>query len=503
MAPQTTTQLPFHVADRHLLPAQLDPRVLPPDAVIAIDGPAGSGKSTTARFLADHYGLLYIDTGAMYRALTAAALQEGVDPADEEALLGLSRTARLQLRTGKGEVSVLWNERDLSQAIRTPEVDAQVSAVAAHAGVRQEMVRRQQEMGRQGGVVMEGRDIGSVVFPLATVKIYLHASLKARGERRFRQNRLRGHEVPLEEIIRDLAERDRQDSERATSPLAVGPDALVIDSSAMSLERQNEVCALACLVNPTLDLTLETDAAAARPRLPWVYRLSFAIFKALASFYGLKKMGRVCPALPGGFIVAVNHISLWDPPLVGSTFNRFRIHTLAKAELFRPEWPLGRIFRSMDSIPIKRKGFDTEAFARASQALHEGHNLVIFPEGTRRAIGHPGPVRNGLGIVVQATEAPMLPIFIRGSYGRMPGGSTLSPLEVWFGPPVRWHGLPFLLATTDKKEVSRRVGQLCEAAFWELQARSFALFPQTEFEKTLGQAQLKQFAKRQAKVFRG
>ena len=498
----TTAELPFHIADRHLLPARLDPAALPADAVIAIDGPAGSGKSTTAKHLAELYGLLYIDTGAMYRALTAAALQEGVAGNDEEGLLRLSRAARLQLRPGKGEVAVLWNDRDVSRAIRTPEVDALVSTVSAHAGVRREMVRRQQEMGRQGGVVMEGRDIGSVVFPLATVKIHLHASLEARGERRFRQNRLRGHEVPLEEIIRDLAERDRQDSERATSPLVVGPDAIVIDSSALSLERQNEVCAQACLVNPALDLVLDTDAAAARPRLPWVYRFAFAIFKALASFYGLKKMGRVCPALPGGFIVAVNHVSLWDPPLVGSTFNRFRIHTLAKAELFKPEWPMGRIFRSLDSIPIRRKGFDSEAFARASQALHEGHNLVIFPEGTRRAIGHPGPVRNGLGIVVQATRAPMIPLFIRGSYGRQPGGSTLSPLEVWFGPAIRWHGLPFLLETTDKKEVSRRIAQLCEDAFRELQDRSFALFPQTAFEKALGEAQLERFAIRQAKVFR-
>lgn len=492
---------PFHIAGDSDLLNNLDPQVLTADTVIAIDGPAGSGKSTTAKALAERFGLLYIDSGAMYRALTAACLKESVDPADEQALVDLCAQASLELRPAKGEVAVFWNGRDVSQAIRTPEVDARVSQVAAHPAVRCEMVRRQQEMGRQGGVVMEGRDIGSVVFPLASTKIYLTASLEARGERRFRQNKQRGHEAPLEEIIRDLAERDRQDQERETGPLTISPDAFVIDSSGMSLEQQNEACARACLVNPTLDLTLDMDLDVARTELPWHYRFAFAFMRAAARFYGLKMAGQPMPALPRGFIVAVNHISLWDPPLVGSTFHRFRVHTLAKAELFKPDWPMGALFRGLDSIPIKRRGFDKLAFQLANQALKDGHNLVIFPEGTRRAIGHPGPVRNGLGIVVQGTGAPMLPLFIRGSYGRKPGGSMLSPLEVSVGPAIRWHALPYLQETTDKKEISRQIASLCEAAYRELQARSFARFPQTDFERELGEKQLKNVARREAKVF--
>jgi cytidylate kinase len=501
MAP-SSGELPFTIAGRSLLADDLDPSVLPADAVIAIDGPAGSGKSTTARFLADHFDLLYIDTGAMYRALTAAALAEGISPDDESALADLCRGADLELRPGKGETAVRWNGQDVSRAIRQPEVDAQVSRVAAHPRVRREMVRRQQEMGRRGGVVMEGRDIGSVVFPLATAKIYLYATLESRGDRRFRQNRQRGHDTSREEIIRDLAQRDKLDSERETSPLTVSPDAIVIDSSDMTLEQQNTACVRACLVNPTLDLDLDCDLEASRPELPWHYRLAYAVFRALARFYGLERKGLDCPALPRGLIAAVNHVSLWDPPLVGSTFHRFRVHTLAKAELFKPDWPMGHFFRWLDSIPIKRKGFDTYAFGRANQALQDGHNLVIFPEGTRRAVGHPGPVRNGLGIVVQATGAPVMPVFIRGSYGRMPGGSTLSPLEVWYGPPLRWHGMSFLLKSVDKKEVSRRIAHLCEAAYRELQDRSFAAKPQTEFERRLGVRQLQKVARRQKQIFR-
>ncbi|HPF71374.1 MAG TPA: (d)CMP kinase, partial [Candidatus Krumholzibacteria bacterium] len=426
-----------------------DPSLMPRHAVIAVDGPAGSGKSTTAKALADRFGLLYIDTGAMYRALTLAALRAGVGTGDEPALAAMLAGAELELRPGRGEVTVLWNGADVSQAIRTPEVDAAVSAVSAHAAVRADMVRRQQAFGRRGGVVMEGRDIGSVVFPLATSKIFLKASLEARVERRVRQFRQRGREVSAQDVARDLAERDRLDSERATSPLLVLPDAIVVDSSALSLEQQNEACARAALVNPALDRELDTDLQKARRRLPFQYRLAYACFGAAARFYGLRQVGLEGQCVPGGTIIACNHISLWDPPLLGSTLRRAPVRALAKEELFRPAWLLGRFFRWLDAIPIRRRGYDRAAFGEASRALDAGENLLIFPEGTRRAIGHPGPVKNGLGILVQATRAPLLPVFIRGSYGRQPGGSQLSPLEVRYGPVIRWHSLDLLLEEED------------------------------------------------------
>lgn len=474
--------------------------LLPPDAVIAIDGPAGSGKSTTARHLADRFGLLYIDSGAMYRALTHAALEQGVPVEDEAALAALLQAADLELVPGRGDVTVRWNGKDVSAAIRTPEVEARVSAVASHPAVRREMVGRQQVLGRRGGVVMEGRDIGSVVFPLATAKIFLSASLADRVERRLKQYRQRGREVSREELARDVAERDRKDSERATSPLQIGPDAIVVDSSGLGLDQQNELCARACLVNPALDAELDTDREQAYRECPSHYRFAYLIMRGLARFYGLRQYGLENQALPRGCIIAANHVSVWDPPLVGSTFHRYPVHTLAKAELFRFP-PLGALFRWVDSIPIRRKGYDANAFAEAVAVLEKRRNLLIFPEGTRRAIGHPGPVRNGLGIAVQATRAPVVPVFIRGTYGRRPGGSTLSPLEVSYGPAIRWHGLDALLAQVEPREVSRIIARLCEDAFRELQARSFARTPQTDFERELGEQQLEKFAVRHHKVF--
>jgi cytidylate kinase len=478
-----------------------DPALLPADAVVAVDGPAGSGKSTTAKALADRYGLLYIDTGAMYRALTWAAAAAGVDPGDGPALAELLRGAELSLRPGRRQVTVLWDGRDVSAAIRAPEVDAAVSQVSAHPEVRRDMVRRQQEYGRRGGVVMEGRDIGSVVFPLAHTKIHLRASLAARVDRRLRQYRQQGREVDRAVLREELADRDRLDSERETAPLIVGPDAIIVDGSDLSLEEQNEACARACLVNAAADRELDTDPVAARHAMPCHYRLAYAFFGALARFYGMREVGNAGRSVPRGVVIAVNHVSYWDPPLVGATFRRFRINTLAKAELFRPEFPMGRFFRWLDAIPIRRRGYDGSAFAAATRSLRDGNNLLIFPEGTRRAIGHPGPVKNGLGILVQATKAPIQPVFIRGSYGRTPGGSTRSPLEVRYGPVIRWHALDALLEELDPKIVSRRIAHVCEAAWRELQERSYAETPQTDFERELGERQREHFARRHERLF--
>ena len=187
--------------------------------VIAIDGPAGSGKSTIGRALADRLGLEYLDTGAMYRSVAFAALRDGIDPADLEAIAALARAVTIVVAD-----RVLVDDDDATDAIRGPEVTSAVSAVAANPDVRSVLVRRQREWAaeRDGGVI-EGRDIGTVVFPDATLKIYLTAD---------EAERLRRRAVEAgEEVARDIARRDRADSTRAASPLYAADDALVIDTT--------------------------------------------------------------------------------------------------------------------------------------------------------------------------------------------------------------------------------------------------------------------------------
>jgi cytidylate kinase len=469
--------------------------IVPRDAVVAIDGPAGSGKSTTARAVARRLGLLYVDTGAMYRALTRAALDAGVAPDDGSQLARLLDGADLRLRPGEKEVQVLWNGRDVSRAIRSAEVDAHVSAVSAHPGVRERMVERQRELGRRGGVVMEGRDIGSVVFPLATCKLYLDATVDARADRRWRQFRERGQDADRAAVRDDLVARDRQDAGRQQSPLIIAPDAVVLDTSEWTLERQLDQATLACRINPWLARRLDWDPDTAWRALPRKYRLVYHALAPVGGLLGQRVVGRPRPTVPPGVILASNHVSWFDPPLVGLTFRRGPVRTIAKRELFAG--PLASaFFRWMDAIPINRRGFDVEAFTAAREALARGENLFLFPEGTRRPVGDPGPVKGGLGILAQETGAPILPIFVRGTCALQFGGNAASPLEVRYGPVVHLHGLRRLQELLDRKEVTKRVGDLFLAMIRELQARSFAAMPESDLERALRLRQRRKYRRK-------
>jgi cytidylate kinase len=204
--------------------------------VIAIDGPVGSGKSTAARRVARLLGYLYIDTGAMYRAFALKALERGVPLDATEKLIALAKETHIDLRPAGEELRVLLDGADVTDAIRRREVSLAASKVAVIPGVRQVMVAEQRRAGERGGVVMEGRDIGSIVFPDADLKIYLTASPEVRAERRWREHQQKIEDVSLERTLEEVRERDRRDREREASPLVRAPDAVLVDSSAMDAE---------------------------------------------------------------------------------------------------------------------------------------------------------------------------------------------------------------------------------------------------------------------------
>ena len=213
-------------------------RALAQNLIIAIDGPVGSGKSTVARRAAEMLGYVYIDTGAMYRAVALKALRRGVaiDPKHAELLEALARETRIDLRAQDGWQQILLDGVDVTAEIRTPEAAQAASKIAVIAGVRHVLVAEQRRAGQQGGVVMEGRDIGSVVFPDAQLKIFLTASAEVRAERRWREHQQKGDRIDLGRTLEEIHERDRRDRERATSPLVRAADAVVLDSTAMEPE---------------------------------------------------------------------------------------------------------------------------------------------------------------------------------------------------------------------------------------------------------------------------
>ncbi|PKQ20838.1 MAG: (d)CMP kinase [Actinobacteria bacterium HGW-Actinobacteria-6] len=214
--------------------------------IIAIDGPAASGKSTVARAVARRLGFRYLDTGAMYRAVAAEAVRLGMPLEDAALMTTLAETTSVRFSYAEGDpipAGVLVGSRDVTTEIRTPAVDAAVSLVARIPGVRHAMVPQQREFALGSDIVVEGRDIGTVVFPDAAVKVYLTATPEERARRRFGDREAAGHEAEIAAVAADIAHRDRIDSTRAASPLATADDAHVIDTTGLTVDAVVELIA--------------------------------------------------------------------------------------------------------------------------------------------------------------------------------------------------------------------------------------------------------------------
>lgn len=219
---------------------------------VAIDGPAGAGKSTVAREVAARLRFLYVDTGAMYRAITYLCVQQGVDPEQGAAIEELLKHHSIEFIQGhNAQLHAVVDGLDVTHLLRNPEVSERVSAVAAHPAVRTQLTRWQQAFAQAHSVVMDGRDIGTVVLPNATVKVFLTADVEERARRRQSEYRRQGFHVALEEIVRAVSERDRKDSEREVAPLSIADDAVKIDSTGKSVEE---------IVNEILQLVAKADA---------------------------------------------------------------------------------------------------------------------------------------------------------------------------------------------------------------------------------------------------
>ena len=234
---------------------------------IAIDGPAGSGKSSVARLVAQKLGYVYLDSGAMYRAVALNALQDGgFALSSESELVALARDSHIELRPVPSSLQdpcihnrVLLNGVDVTQSIRTNEVAQAASRVATIAGVRKILVAEQQRAGAGGGVVMEGRDIGTVVFPNAELKIFLDAAPEARAERRWKEHQEKGEHLELEQVLEEVHERDKRDTQRKVSPLVRAADAVLVDNTAMDVE---QTARLIVLLAQQRELELSRSAGA-------------------------------------------------------------------------------------------------------------------------------------------------------------------------------------------------------------------------------------------------
>jgi cytidylate kinase len=208
--------------------------------VIAIDGPAASGKSTTAKLLGLKLGLLPVDTGAMYRAITLKVIRAGIDPQDLKGIERILEGSTISQKVVNGEVRTILDGEDVTEEIRTPEVSNLVSLISSYSVVRRKLVEIQRGFAKLGGIVVEGRDIGTVVFPDADLKVFMTADLRERAKRRQKELEEKGVKKALEEVMRELEERDHLDSTRDDSPLRIAPGAFVLDTTNLTISEQVE-----------------------------------------------------------------------------------------------------------------------------------------------------------------------------------------------------------------------------------------------------------------------
>lgn len=436
--------------------------------IFAVDGPSGSGKSTTARLVAQRLGLRHIDTGAMYRAVTLCAGERGIGIGDGRRLGVLAGELAIDLVTADdGEPRVRVGARDVTADVRSPEVTAAVSAVSAHPEVRAAMVKRQRELAAGGGVILEGRDIGSVVLPWADVKIYLDASLRVRAERRRAELERAGKSVPVEDVARDLERRDALDASREASPLVCPVGAWVVDTSDVTIDQQ---------VQRVIDLATEAAAervgdAQTRPAQSkrFMYRAICAFVAAVYHLVFGMRVKRILRPEPGqNYLFASNHRAYSDPPAVSCRLPR-EVHFVAKDSLFKIPL-LGPLIRYLNAFPIRREVFDREAMGHAVKVLQSGGCVLIFPEGGRIRDRAFGSARSGVGYLAIHTGVPVVPCFVEGTNHLHLCLFRLRRFRVIQGRPIR---IPRALAEEyrrrDDKSLYRRHADMVMAAIQALQ----------------------------------
>ncbi|MBN1822949.1 MAG: (d)CMP kinase [Endomicrobiales bacterium] len=384
--------------------------------IIAIDGPAGAGKSTIAKAVAKRLGYTYVDSGAVYRSITYKAMKNNVDVSDEKAVIETANNTSIELKDGRVFVDGL----DVSSEIRTENVSKNTKVVAAVEGVRRVVRAIQVKMGEKGGIVMEGRDIGTEVFSNAEFKFYLDASVEERAKRRYRQLVEKGGKADIEEIKRGIRERDHKDMTRKHSPLMKAEDAILVDSTSMTA---NEVAdSIIERIKEGEEFTIKSH---------WLYYAGRFMFRVLyAAIWRNRVSGHGNIPETGGVIIAPNHMSYADPPLVGSSMKR-PLHFMAKKELFAMP-VLGFLIKRTNAFPVKRGQQDVGAFKAAFRLLQSGEALLVFPEGTRSKDGNIGKARAGIGMIAVNAGVPVVPVRVTNS-GKL---GQLKPLKVVFGKPL-------------------------------------------------------------------
>ncbi len=418
-----------------------------PALVVTIDGPAGSGKSTMSRLLAARLGATFLDTGAMYRAVTWAALQDHVDLEDPAQLTPVIDRHRFQFEVAHDVMQVTVDGVDITQQIRDPALTASVRYVAACGPMRAKLVEMQRRFARRfGRIVTEGRDQGTVAFPDAQVKFFLTADVAERARRRQAELEATGQKTDFEQLRRAIESRDKSDENRAVGPLKPAPDAILVDTTDSTVEQSAE--RLFRLVAQRGGGPAEKKEGAKEPlkidrsnigkSVAW-YWVAWFICKVLCTLlFRVRVHGRENIPSDGPVILAGNHQSYLDPVFCGSSEPR-RLTYMARDTLFR-FGPFGWLLRSINVIPLSRDKADIATMRAVIDRLKQGEAVCLYPEGTRTPDGRIAAFKPGFGLMCRRSHATVVPVLIEGAFECWPRTRKLFRLgcriTVCFGTPL-------------------------------------------------------------------
>jgi len=379
---------------------------------IAIDGHSGSGKSTLARQLAQKLGFIYVDTGALYRAITFKTLEKFGENFSHEDLAKIVKTTKIDIRHTPEGNRIILDTTDVTDRLREPRISDVVSKVSASPIIRNFLVQIQRDTARGKNVVLEGRDIGTVVLPDADFKFFITATLEERAKRRLNELREKGISISFDKVINNLRQRDMEDSSREMSPLKKARNALEIDSSNMTPEEKLNI--VYRIINSRLYDRRNKIHSIYRAILIFMYKLIFRAEFLYEDYESLKTFT--------GLVVA-NHCSNLDPPLVGSALP-FHLHYLAKDSLLKNRiW--SKILKPCNIIPINRGEPTPGSIKTIFKHIEEGKSVIIFPEGTRSIDGEMKPAKQGAGLIAFKAKSPILPVYVKGSYTALKKGAII------------------------------------------------------------------------------
>ena len=399
---------------------------------IAIDGPGGAGKSSVAKAVAKELGIIYVDTGALYRTIGLYMLKSGIDPHDTERVVSELGSFTLELKFADGKQAVYLNGEDVGDTIRTPEVSMAASTVSAIKEVREFLLNTQRDIARTNSVIMDGRDIGTVILPNAEVKIFLTASAEARAARRYKELTEKGIETTYEQVLAEMNERDRNDSTRDIAPCVPAKNAIKLDNSRLTFEE-------------TVEKVKKIIKKKSKKRGFYMTAHKY-IGPGLRFFERVNVSGIENIPADGGYIVCSNHIAKRDPVLIAAAFNR-PIRFIAKKELMKIPL-LGRFLRFLGAISLDRSGKDVGAIKTSVELAKNGELVAIFPQGHRYPGVNPAqtPTKNGAALIAYRSGCGVIPVCIKVKKLKY---TLFCKKEIIIGKPIPHSELGFVEGETN------------------------------------------------------